>query len=350
MKIIKKYKFYFIIGGILFMGLIITIIVYFSLNANINSKLTKVSDVQMLWPQISKNNEVFYFKNIASPGFYKMDLKTKKEEKISDNLDTPDKVIFSPNFDYALIFLTYDKDLIEKYGGPFIDYTVPNNTPTIWGYRFQDKTLKRLDTQIKQAIWYSPDKILIQYYTQEDKAVFATANFNGEDPQYLYGVGQIGIEKIIAFQNNKIYYLVLQEEGVRALDILDLNNNKVNQLDIQNLGSNVYVSPEISANILFTKENPQKGVFWTPETILNVREVPIKNDFKDALWLNNDSVVLLYLEKSQEKFATYNVTNAQITNLRFKNKLDLKAINLFTIDKINLYFTADDYLYQLELK
>lgn len=345
----KKNKTYLIIGSIIVV-IICLILLIISLN-KYNASIEKISDIKMLWPRISQNQTIRYFKNQENPAFYEYNLISQKETPISPAFDTPDNVIWSPNLKRVLIYITYNKRNMERYGSPFIDYSTSDQTLMKWVFDFDSQKLSKLDNQIIIADWYSNDQIFYQYQDPEENRSIFISNFNGSNNQMVIEAN-LYIDEIVGAVDQTMYFLATPGEGIRNLYAL---NSQSPSLEIlaEDIGSQAKLSNE-PQNVKFLIEsfnNDISTLYWQPKT--KSQPTKIANDItvEQSIWIQENKVVFSIHTKKTDEFKIYDLSTKKIQKINFKSKSEIILDKFIAAtDQKTLYFTSDDILYKLELK
>jgi len=337
-----------IIIVVVFLGLVtIGIVLLFRQRGGSNYiEPAKVSDINMLWPKVKADqSEVYYFKNVENPGFYKMALADKKEEKISSTLDTPDKVLWSPNARRALIFITYDKQNMEKYGSPFSDLQAADQTPMKWVYDFESKKLSRLDSRIIDIAWMTDDKIIYQLQ-KDNQASINISDYDGQNWEKVVDSPAVYIDQIISFANDKLYFLATPGEGIRNFYVLDIKSKDMSE-KLKDVGGSAIVNNDLVL-IEISQDNVTQ-LYWADLKQPDLNNTKIIATVQKAVWLNQDKFLVAIGGGRTDKLIIEDIVTGETRTLSYSEKeFSLDTQNLVIIDK-TVYFTSNNVLYKLDL-
>lgn len=334
--------------------LVVMIVLGLVLSALGGQKIVQVTANQILFPTLDQNsNCLLYFSNEKEAAFYQMDLASHSVERISEIMDTPDDVFWSPDKQKAILKVIYHKDIFEKYGSLFKDYSLADQTITFWLYDFTTKELQRLGLNIISLNWDVMAKKIVYIYQNPDssqreiyisdpdgsnqkKVIDALMNYyrlfyyNSEN-QFLIFAVNVGTEEVI---NQKVYTLnqegnlkeIVPEAQSGSIFVSD-DGRKLTYLQNQSLYWFDLGSGKIT---LFDKKIKRTLASWMTDIQLIVFEPPEK--------ATSD---LIYLVNTQTK---------EKKRLKYKGATIEAQTVMISPDNKTLYFTSNDILYKLEIK
>lgn len=320
------------------------------------SSFQKVSTQRIYFPTIS-DNKILFFANETDSGFYQMDLNGQNIQRISEAMDTPEYIIWSPDHKLALLKVTYNKDLFEKYGSPFVSSGTEDQTLTTWYYNIATKKLKKLNDDIDDIIWTKDNKIIYQNWNPEKNiSNLNIADADGSNATKLadlpsnmeYGLSLffdgknlIATESPSDVSPANVYTFSLEQKIFQKIKEFDsstdttaLSNDKILfNLPSKNSSELVLMNPD-------GKGLKKLGVYGTPAGSF----VQLKEDI--FLLAGNSSG-----KNTSEAIFQLNLTNNRIDKIKEASKDEnINIINLMlSPDKKTLYFTSNDILYKLSL-
>lgn len=308
----------------------------------------KISDIKTLWPKITPDQKtVYYFNNEKEPAFFQFDLDMKETKQISEVLDTPDSVLWSPDFSKAILFITYDKYVFEKYGSPFVNPETADQTPTKWVYDFTNKKLSQLSSNITNILWLDNDHIIYGYLNNNVSTIYK-ALYDGSEWQKLINLETTFIDKFIAFVDTKLYFLGTPGEGIRNLYTYDITNNKIDE-KIKDVGESALISPDNSKIVLEQSKDNKTTLYWSNIDSPNLTSTGQKSRVAQSLWLDQNRFLIDLKKNNQDQLSVYDTSNNKGEIQLDLGKLPIDLGSLQIIDK-NLFFTSDGILYRYELK
>lgn len=323
------------------------------------TQIQKVFDKKVLFPVLDRDGQnILYFKANEQEdlAFYKFNLETKQESKISDNLDMPDNIIWSPNRDKVVLKVIYNKYIFEKLNSVFADSSLQDKQETTWLYDLNTKKISRLNLNIQNIAWFDNDLIVYYLYELENNtnAIFL-ANANGsnwkkiKDIDYTDGIG------LFAIPPQEVYYFpILYEPGANNIYKLDIETKQNSEIvNNKTAGQILSVSKD---KILYQIANEEENNFTLG--VIN-KDGSEKKDFNLAANINKvtfsekgNFVIIAIQEQNQtnDMFYKINLKSNQIEQLKYEFQINIDAQNLFISknDK-TLYFTSDDILYGLQI-
>jgi Tol biopolymer transport system component len=320
----------------------------------------KIFDDKILFPILSQNEQnLLYFsindkKDLA---FYQYSLNTKKEQKISLNMSVPDRVVWSPKRDKAILKVVYDKYVFEKTNSPFKDPALKDKEETTWFYDFNTKRLSRLSLNIQNIAWLpNGDQIIYHFFDPQKNinGIFA-ASPDGSGWRKLADIKFAEGIELSPISNEEIfYYPILTEGGGNNIYKLDLKTKQIAELIKNQTAGQVIASPS-NTKIIYQifHEKDQKYTLGT----MNMdgskkKDLGIDTEINKLVLSEKDDFVILALReegKATDTFYKINLETNQKQEIKYKSDIPIDAKNLMlTKDGRTLYFTSDDYLYKME--
>jgi len=311
------------------------------------TEIVKISDIKMLWPGISADQKtIYYFSNAQEPAFFKLDVTTQEVSQISEALDTPDNVLWSPDFSKAILSVTYDKYVFEKYGSPYANPGTADQTKTKWVYDFGNQKLAQLNSDITNLIWLDNDHLIYSFINGTQPSI-NKALFNDEDRQVLANLENIFVESFISLNDNQLFFIGTADE-TRNLYQYTLGE-KEPTLKIKDVGDQALISSDNSKIILEQSINNKTILYWTMINNPELIDTSLSASIDLTCWLNQDQFITDVKNNGSDKFYVFDTT----TN-KSAIEIDLRKISVdkgnFQIIDNNLFFTSKDILYRYELK
>lgn len=310
--------------------------------------IIKISDQKMLWPKITSDQKtVYYFSNEKEPAFFKLDLSTKEIKQISDVIDTPGNVIWSPDFSKVILLITYDKYVFEKYGSTYAKPGTPDQSKTIWAYDFQTKKLNQLNSDITNIAWFDNDHLVYSFINVK-KPSLNKALFDGEESQELLNLQDLFVEKFIKVSDNQLFFIGTNPEESRNLYqyIID---EKEPTLKIKDVGDNVLISSDNTKVILEQSENNQTTLYWSEINNPSIKNTNIQSGINQTVWVNQDQFLINLKKNGVDILYLYNTLTDKKSELKLDLRKTLVDDNSLQIIDQNLYFTSKDILYKITL-
>ncbi len=346
----KKFLFALILLSIIGAGIIAFIIIK---NRTLPI-VSKVADNQILFPTLSNDQKyIFYFSNANEAAFYRLELQNQKIEKISEDFDTPDRIIWSPSKNQAILQVTYNKYIFEKYGSPFIRPGVDDQAITFWLYDLNQKKLSPLDLNIRDIIWSKDgQKIVSSYYDEElNHNIINISDPDGTNLENLIK-NELPIEKVISYEpaNKKLIFGASTPGELESrLDIYQVIGSGTPTLIIEAVEpGGIYASSNMEHLVSIID-----GVLNISNLTQNkTQSLKIKTNKNLTVWLNDNQNLIVATRQETTKTDTFYKINSQTLKknmINHKGTVDIQNL-ILSSDQKTLYFTSDDILYKLELK
>jgi|SRR3989344_2638619 len=148
----------------------------------------------------------------ALPKIYSLDVNTQQRQELSNSFGFISQVIWSPDYNYAIIQMNNLKYELGKEKSDFLINDAPDGASTFWLYDKNKDKIMYLDWKIQSVSW-SPQGDRIAYIYQKDKKHYAlyTSNPDGLEAKKIIDLKGEGTEyfKDITVANpedNYIYY------------------------------------------------------------------------------------------------------------------------------------------------
>lgn len=325
------------------------------------AQLTKIYDKKVFFPALSTDEKnILFYNNEDEAAFYKLSLDNKNIKKISQNLSTPEDVIWSPDRSKAILKVVYWKGYFEESKSPFTSPDIPNGTLTNWLYDFNTKKLKQLNHNIQSIAWLPNGEGIVYHFLDEEKNIsnLSIANPDGSNWQNIitlkYDIGEGSYGLAFLDEKNLIYFTYPSAPADLAFYKLNLETKKITQLINKSpLGGGVLVSPnnqKICFEILHEEDmNYTLGVVDSDGK--NKKDLKIKTSLQKSAWASDGQSLIAAVReenKTTDTFYKINITTGQKEEIKYKSETPIDATNLMlTKDGKTLYFTSDDYLYKL---
>lgn len=349
----KKYLYLAI--GIL-AAFLIVVIILLVLNQKNKPKVTtaslnQISQEQVLFPAVSSDHQnILYFNNETEAAFYQIDLTGKNNQKTSERLDTPDNIIWSPKKDRAILQVTYNKALFERYGSPFASPGTADQAITFWEYDFSKNRLSQLASEIKDIIWSNDGQNIVYTFYNKDTLSnnVSIAKPDGSDWKPLFSPNY-SIQKVISYNpatKTLIFGTIGNNETDNKLDIYQEIDGNQAQLLIDNVDvDSIYPSTD-GQQVVVLKD---KVVYLVDVEKATSTSLGLQSTKLAAYWSNDQNFIAAVRPPQEIKDFFYQID----VNTRQKKLWEYKDASINTRyliynDNNNLYFTSrDDLLYQL---
>ena len=323
----------------------------------------KISEEKTLFPTLDKAGErILYFNNENDPAFYQFNIKTEKESKISQSIDSPNGVIWSPLLNQAILKVIYDKYIFEKYGSVFESPDAEDGSLTFWLYDLNKNTAKQLDSRIQNVAWSPDGKKIVYHFVDwdEDLDFIALANPDGSSWQKIKDIDSgEGIDLGFLTQEIIYYSPLLTEIGGTNIYKVNLTTKETTTLiDDNSAASSLVITPN-REKIIYAhyQEEEQKYILGTMNLDSNDKQtLNVEIDINRTIVLPDNPFIITAIAQEKtpdyDNFYKVNIETGE-RELLFKstNKEHYSAENLMiSEDGKTLYFTSDDYLYKMNLE
>lgn len=316
----------------------------------IQSGLTKISTEEVLFPTLSSDNKKFiYFSNTKEVAFFQMNIDGSDNQQISDPLDTPQNIIWSDDRKKAILRITYNQYVYEKYGSRFASPGTSDQTLTTWYYDLESKELKKLNDNIGQIIWTPENKIIYQFLKPEENInSLDIANADGSDKTKIIDLPTLEQYNFSYLEPNKSLVLNSSPSDISNSIIytLELQDNKLTKIKEVKNGtlSKGLANNKILFNLPSNKDFPQIAIMnsdGSAEKKLNVFAslISCKAVDENTLLASNNNLIELI-----------NLKTSKVTIIRDISEENLNPSNLIiSPDKKTFYFTSNNKLYKLNI-
>jgi hypothetical protein len=259
---------------------------------------TSLINQKIKFINLSNNEQEILYFNPDSIQYFSFSLKDKKEQPLSDSLILPQEALISPD-KKGVIFKTIN----EQYAVTENPYYISSRKEgdIVWHYyNFSAKKPVVLPENIKEVEWLVDNQKIIYQYFDNNFNNLNIASADGSNRQKIIDLTFTNIN-LVAINENTVGYYPNPTDKIYLVDI-----NKKRQSTV-NLGGQFEAE-----NIIFT--NGQIGIV------------------KD------------------KKITLLNLSGQTIKTITLTSSLPTTATNfMLSSDFKTLYFTADDFLYKLDL-
>lgn len=317
-------------------------------------KITTISQSKILFPILSQNSQkILFFSNTKESAFYEMDLDGKNVKMVSDPLDTPDKIVWSPDRKLAILKVIYDQYIFEKYGSKFSSPGTPDQIMTTWLYDFGSQKLSQLDNSVQEVIWTSDNKIIYQFLDQENNI----SRLNIANPDGTNWAKIVDLPSLIEYGFNLSDPKSLTVYSTPS----DVSKSNIYTLSLEN--KDLKKIKEIEGSTKAIGLNNNWVIFTTPTENGNSKINFIKDDGSGSKKTNYETIILTLSSLDQNRYLiavnddiansalySFNTTNLDFSQLKdlSKDKITIQALIGCSPEK-TIYFTSDDILYSLTL-
>lgn len=352
---------------VIIFGLIISAgLYYFLKNKNktmpvVSPPEGKIVETTMTSAKVSADkNYVYYYSSQESPGFFRLELKSKKTESLSGILDQLEEINYSPDFKKVGFKVTYDKERFEKYGSPFLEPKMNDGEKRFWIYDFASQKLSSLNPNIITYV-FSPDSKLIYYafLGADNKLSLNQANADGSNYQKLadwpYGepaIRLLGEDKLlIAYSTEE-----LKDQG-DGFYLLDIKTKKLSKLSDKDFSAFFSLSPS-QKNIFFYRpifeNNQPQSQIWITDPNGQNKNGEIKSelelDFNYLAWSSEEkNIYLAAKENSKENFDQFYQYDP--AEKKFKSVFNQPDSNFAAVGEAEnlIYYLLDSQLYAAKI-
>lgn len=321
--------------------------------------LTNISASPMTKPVLDATNQNILYYNMTNTkdlAFYQYNLSSKKEQKISQNIDVPDNILWSPKRDKIILKVIYDKYVFEKVDSIFKDSSIEDKQETTWFYDLNTNNVRQLDLNIQSIIWINNNQIIYYLYNPSNKinAIFI-ANADGSNAEKLKDLDFSENINLGLLSSDSIYYSpTLFENGVNNIYSLNIKTKQTN-LIIKNQPDSNILAVSNNNHILYQTFNAKSGdytVSLMDTDGKNKNNLNLKASNAKAVFSTDGNFAIIALReknKTTDTFYKIDTKTKRIEKLDYNNELliDAKNLNLSSDNKI-FYFTSNDLLYKLE--
>lgn len=330
---------------------------------NNQAKEGLISEKIMQSPQLSSDKKwIYYYSTAEAPAFYRLELETKKVEKISQDLMDIEEINYSPDLEKAAFKVTYNKDRFEKYSSPFLNPKMQEGQRRYWVVNFKDGSLSPLgENVLNLEFTFDSKKIVFLYRPLDGNSSINIADPNGENYQKIIDWQSESLVLRPLDDNNFLLVSINDEGGTNSgLYKLLLKEKKAQLLTKSYYSSNLYISPS-KKNLLFISttildQKTSTIFFMTDANGQNYKEIITNKEYEfdtsHLAWSKDEkSVYLAAKNKNQPNF-----------NNLLKIDLDSKALNqlkkednsIFEAIDINsegslIYYLLNSQLYALKI-
>ena len=320
------------------------------------TELTKVIDQKIFFPALATGNQnVLFFSNQQESAFYKFSFSDKKTEKISENLDAPDNIIWSPDRTKGILLVSYDKYIFEKYGSPFASPETADGTATKWLYDFSPKKLvKQLNSNIQKVFWSPDSQKIFYHYNDETIDTLNLADPNGQNWQKLADLspGWYGFAGWID-EENLVYFRQPTDVSGAEIYTINITSKQVKKLTDGTKNASVAPSGKWIIYELFHRAQENYTLAMMKNDGSGVKDFGLVGGVDKIVWFpDSQSLIAAIREsgKTTDTFYKINSETGQKEEIKYKSESSIDAQNLMlSADGKILYFTSDDYLYKLGL-
>uniref|UniRef100_A0A7C4R327 Dipeptidylpeptidase IV N-terminal domain-containing protein n=1 Tax=candidate division CPR3 bacterium TaxID=2268181 RepID=A0A7C4R327_UNCC3 len=127
-------------------------------------KTKKIIDDPIKFPALSNKGDAIYYQNFKDGFFYKLDLSSGLNKKISREIRMISDVIWSPDKSKAIFLVKQDNYFFEKFNSPFKNANLEDGSYTYWFYDFSNDFIKKIGDENINKISWSPDNVHILYH------------------------------------------------------------------------------------------------------------------------------------------------------------------------------------------
>jgi len=318
-----------------------------------------ISNKKTFFPVLSSNElATLFFNNQDQPAFYKFLLKTKGSEKISQNLDTPHNVLWSPDQTKIILKIFYNKYIFEKYNSQFISPGTQDQALTTWLYDFKTQKLTQLDSNIQGIIWLpNSNKIIYQFYDDINKInSLNIADPNGQNWQKIINLTEDRLYGFGGFADNQTLIYFSNPNDVSGTNIYSTNiQTKQTKQLTEHISKTALVSPGGKKIVyeLFQEEIQNYTLAIMNINGDNKKDLKIKTMLQKIIWTPDGENLITAIRETNNKtdsFYKINIQTGDKQEINYKSKISINAQNLILAqDEKTLYFTSDDFLYKLDL-
>jgi hypothetical protein len=314
------------------------------------TKITKLITQNVIYPSLSTDKQkLYFFSNSDAAAFFSANSDGTSIQQISDKMDTPDEIIWSPNHQLAILKVNYNQYVFEKYGSVFKLPGTTDQTLTNWLYNFQTKKLSHLNNNIGNIVWLGDDKIMYQYLEEEKNSSYlATSHPDGTSTQNIIDLPNIQNYDLSLLDNNNIVLSAIPTDVSQyKIYILNLDTKKIEE---QTKISASFSGYAFSNNILFNLYSNNKSGNLTSFDIKDqeIKDLGVKAQADTLTTIDNNDFLFINIDKSNNYLAQYDLPGNKFTKI-VKITQD-NPHNLMYITSKLIYFTSDNILYKAELK
>jgi Tol biopolymer transport system component len=321
-----------------------------------------ISEKIMQSPQLSSDKKwLYYYSTAEAPAFYRLELETKKVEKISQDLMDIEEIVYSPDLGKAAFKVTYDKDKFEKYASPFLNPKMQEGQRRYWVVNFKDGGLSHLGENVLNLEFTADSKKIVFLYRSLDNSSINIADPNGENYEKIVDWQSESVV-LRAFDDNNFLLISINDESETnsGLYKLMIKEKKALLLTKNYYSSNLYISPS-KKNLLFISpiilgQETSTIFFMTDANGQNYQEIITNKDyqfdFSHLAWSKDEkSVYLAAKNKNQENFNNLlkiDLANKILSQLKKEDGSIFEAVDINSEGNL-IYYLLNSQLYALKI-
>lgn len=324
------------------------------------AQLEKIFDEEVIYPTLDETGKNLFYFNISDKkdlAFYQFNLETKKEQKLSDHMSVPDRIIWSTNRDKTILKVINEKYIFEKTNSVFKDSSLEDKQETTWFYDLKTKKLNRLNLNIQSVNWFDNNRIIYNLYGPENNVngIFI-ANADGEnfekikDIDYSEGVG------LGPLSSDEIYYYpIMYEFGGNNIYKVNIQTKQTSEIIGDESAGSAITTPssnKIIYQIIHQKEN--KFTLMTMDKDgSNKKDLDIEGGINKVAFSAKGNFAIIAVRQQNQTTDTFykiNINSDQKEELKYESQTTINAQKLFmSKDDKTLCFTSNNILYRLAL-
>jgi len=354
-------KIIYFIAGLIFIGLIIWFVFYINNNVMTGATVrpSAVAGIKAFGPALDDNNNVVYY-DLDNADLYRYDPATQIKTKLSQDMDQPSKIIWSPDGSQAIIKIEYNKYNFEKFNSPFVNKSVADGTVMLWHYNLNTNKYIMLSQDIfapasdnpLNPVWSADSKSIVYYSVDQTTKIksLKTSNPDGTNPRTI-GTVSARLFSILKYDSasGTVLYSTSNVNDDNSISIYQLNlATQQEKTIIENVSS----VGNFDNLIFYTKDN-KSYIYDDQSGKTNKISIDLAaNNFT----YNVTSGVLISLGKNKSKQAMYLIKLQNLKPLRefeldFGDKQPESIENLaLTKDAKKLLFTSGDNLFSIPIE
>lgn len=300
-----------------------------------------ISENKFLFPILDeKNKNILFFNNdqTVGTGIYFYSLEDKSVQKISESLELPEKITWSP---------------LKKQAA--LKYTTATGRSNYQIFNLETKKITPLNSKFYEINWLAnEDKIIYQYYDPINKINnISKADSNLTRWEKIIDIDfQEGITIIPSREKNVYYYPSLTEiggENIYELNIQSGDNKKIYQDNLANKAT-----ANKNGDLIFQLYHPQTQDYTLallPYQKQQIIDLALEGKTEKVGFSDNGDIALAAINQGDEndKFYQIDLKSGDKKEILYQSKEKIEAFNLMMAGNKTLYFTSNDRLYQLTL-
>lgn len=349
----------YVILGILIIVIVVILVIVLKTRSNQKNyvkaqkiKAQTVNDLKVQDPVLNNDGQILSYYDLKKGDLFSLNLASNQTDKLSENMDQPISIIWSPDRTQAIIKIQYDKYKFEKFGGPFVNPDVADQTTMLWHYDLKTKKYTMLNASIYNPaplaplnpVWTTDSQQILYHYLDSNNKI-STLNISDPNGQNWRNLGNIpeNVYSLLLYQENAriLYYSTLNiESGQLSIFQFDVADQKTNPL----ISDADFVLPIDDSNFAYTQSGKSFIFNYAEQTS---KELPIQL-MGEKTFLSSDKTKLIAVDKeaNQEHIFIIDIATQKMT-VNIDPNLAGSDISELILANQKIFFVNDKFLYKI---